>query len=114
MQKTLQGKKMRRFAFSANLGGGEGESAGGKISPIVHMVCKTCPQQWASKVYWGESSRTLFQHGKEHWSAHLGKTEASVLHKHETEHHQQMQAEWKIKYIIMVLNHSDGRLTRVF
>ena len=46
---------------------------------------------------WGESSRTLFQRGKEHWSAYLGKTEASVLHKHETEHHQLVPAEWKIK-----------------
>ena len=61
------------------------------------MVCKTCLQQGVSKVYLGESSRTLFQRSKEHWSAYLGKTEASDLHKHETEHHQQMPAERKIK-----------------
>ena len=42
-------------------------------------------------------SRTLFQGGKEHWSAYFGKNEASVLHKHETKHHQQLPADWKIK-----------------
>ena len=46
------------------------------------------------QVYWGESSRTLFQRGKEHWAAYLGQSEASVLHKHESEHHQNVPPEW--------------------
>ena len=39
----------------------------------------------------------MFQRGKEHWSAYIGKSDSSVLHKHETEHHQNMLAEWKMK-----------------
>ena len=57
------------------------------------MQCNSCLQQGVSKVYWGESSRTLFQRGKKHWSTYVGKIGASVLHKDETEHHQQMSAE---------------------
>ena len=38
-----------------------------------YMQCLICHNAGVSKVYWGESSRTLFLRGKEHWSAYLGK-----------------------------------------
>ena len=42
-------------------------------------------------------NRTLFQLSKEHWAAYVGQSEASVLHKHESEHHQNVPAEWRMK-----------------
>ena len=39
----------------------------------------------------------MFKCGKEHWAAYASKSEASVLHKHESEHHQNAPAEWKMK-----------------
>ena len=61
------------------------------------MQCNSCLQQGVPKVCLGESSWTLFQSGKEHWVAYVGKSDASVLHKHETEHHQNVPADWKMK-----------------
>ena len=67
------------------------------------MQCNSCLQQGEGEggpkvqIYWGETSRTLFQRGKEHWAAYASKSEASVLHKHESEHHQNAPAEWKMK-----------------
>ena len=67
------------------------------------MQCNSCLQQGEGEggpkvqIYWGETSRTLFQRGKEHWAAYASKSEASVLHKHESEHHPHAPAEWKMK-----------------
>ena len=80
---------------------------GGRMSRLVGtrtllIVCSVIPV-WNRvrgpkvQIYWGESSRTLFQRGKEHWAAYASKSEASVLHKHESEHHQNVPAEWRMK-----------------
>ena len=61
------------------------------------IACNTCLQQGVSNIYCGESSRTLFLRGKEHWSAYLDKTKASVLHKHQSKHHPQSSADWKVQ-----------------
>ena len=68
---------------------------------VYYMQCNSCLKQGEGEggpkvqIYWGETSRTLFQRGKEHWAAYASKSEASVLHKHE--HHQNVLAEWRMK-----------------
>ena len=93
VREVFHKKKLRKYVFCLKGGGGIYR----RENVTYSLQCNSCLQQGVPKVYWGESSRTLLQRGKEHWSAYVGKSDASVLHKHETEHHQNVPAEWKMK-----------------
>ena len=49
--------------------------------------------------YWGESSRTGYLRGKEHWANHNKKTDDSPLHKHDLIHHQGVKGNYHMKIL---------------
>ena len=72
------------------------------------MTCVTCSTDGVKRVYWGETSRTLYQRGKEHWSDYLSESDKSSLFKHSSSAHPKSPPEWKIK----VFNYHEKPLRR--
>ena len=86
----------RDDCFPCKPGAGEGGVCRRENLTYV-MTCGTCSVNGVRKVYWGETSRTLYQRGKEHWSAYLSESDKSALHKHSLLEHPQSPPDWKIK-----------------
>jgi hypothetical protein len=86
----------RHDCFPCKPGAGEGGVCRRENLTYV-MTCGTCSVNGVRKVYWGETSRTLYQRGKEHWSAYLSESDKSALHKHGSLEHPQTPPDWKIK-----------------
>ena len=86
----------RNDCFPCKPGAGEGGICRRENLTYV-MTCGTCSVNGVRKVYWGETSRTLYQRGKEHWSAYLSESDKSALHKHCLLDHPQISPDWKIK-----------------
>jgi hypothetical protein len=86
----------RDDCFPCKPGAGEGGVCRRENLTYV-MTCGTCSVNGVRKVYWGETSRTLYQRGKEHLSAYLSESDKSALHKHSLLEHPQSPPDWKIK-----------------
>ena len=82
--------------FPCKYGSGEGGVCR-RENLTYTMTCTTCSASGVKKVYYGETSRTLYQRGKEHWSDYLSESDKSSLHKHSSSAHPDCKPEWKIK-----------------
>ena len=68
---------------------------------LYTIVCLTCGETGARKVYQGESHRTLYERASEHWEGLKNQTEESVLTRHWRECHEDRasQPEFRIKLV---------------
>ena len=95
---ALRAYEKKRDCFPCKPGAGEG----------AVKTCGTCSVNGVRKVFWVETSHTLYQRGKEHRSAYLSESDKSALHMHCSLEHPQHSPDWKIR----VYNHHQRHLRR--
>ena len=63
------------------------------------ITCKRCKNQGKEVIYWGESSRSFYERGKEHLDGQMNENDNNPLYKHDTNDHDSIKQEYTIEVI---------------
>ena len=70
-----------------------------KESVVYTITCQECLTRGTSAEYTGETSRTGYMRGREHWEGLLEEKEDNPLWKHCVEHHDNIKINFKMKIV---------------
>ena len=66
---------------------------------VYKVVCEECLSRGIRKVYYGETSRTAYERGKEHVDGYMGEKEANHMYKHVVNEHGGERVNFSMKVV---------------